>query len=136
MPKMDGIEFCQKIKTHTNTSHIPLIMLTAKAGIDNKIHGLETGADEYLTKPFDASELMVRVRNLIEQRRKLRELFSIKQLQLDPKQVTVNSVDQRFLEKLLKLLEEHYSEAGFGIPQMQEAMALSKSQLHRKLKSL
>ena len=136
MPKMDGIEFCKNIKTHVNTSHIPVIMLTAKAGMENKIHGLETGADEYLTKPFDASELLVRTRNLIEQRRKLRELFSLKDLQVDPKKVKVNSVDQKFLEELLGLLEQHYSDPQFGVPQMQEHLALSKSQLHRKLKAL
>ncbi|MGI9550309.1 MAG: hybrid sensor histidine kinase/response regulator transcription factor, partial [Aurantibacter sp.] len=136
MPKMDGIEFCKKIKSHVNTSHIPVIMLTAKAGVDNKIHGLETGADEYLTKPFDANELVVRVKNLIGQRKKLRELFSIKNLQIDPKKVVVTSVDQKFLERMIELLEEGHSDSHFGILQMQEAMALSKSQLHRKLKAL
>ncbi|MDH3708934.1 MAG: tetratricopeptide repeat protein [Cyclobacteriaceae bacterium] len=136
MPKMDGMEFCKQIKAHVNTSHIPVIMLTAKAGTDNKIHGLETGADEYLTKPFDAHELLIRTKNLIEQRKKLRELFSLKDLQIDPKKVKVTTVDQKFLEELLELLEQHYSDFHFGVPQMQEALALSKSQLHRKLKAL
>lgn len=136
MPKMDGIEFCKKIKTHVNTSHIPVIMLTAKAGMDNKIYGLETGADEYLTKPFDAHELLARTKNLIEQRQKLRTIFSIRDFELNPKNVTVTTVDQKFLEQILELMEQHYPDSDFGVPQMQEALALSKSQLHRKLKAL
>ncbi|MGI9552699.1 MAG: ATP-binding protein, partial [Aurantibacter sp.] len=136
MPKMDGIELCKKLKTGVHTSHIPVIMLTAKAGMDNKIEGLETGADDYLTKPFDAKELLVRTKNLIEQRQKLRELYSNKEVQVDPKKITVTSIDQRFLEEVIILLEEQYSTADFGVPQMQEALAMSKTQLHRKLKAL
>ncbi len=136
MPKMDGIELCEKLKTDVQTSHIPVIMLTAKAGIDNKIAGLETGADDYLTKPFDAKELLVRTKNLIEQRRNLRELYSKTKIQVDPKKITVTSIDQKFLEDLLTLLEENYSDSDFGVPLMQQALAMSKTQLHRKLKAL
>ncbi|MCM4150151.1 hypothetical protein DHD05_00990 [Arenibacter sp. N53] len=136
MPKMDGIELCRKLKTHLNTSHIPVIMLTAKAGMDNKIEGLETGADDYLTKPFDGKELLVRIKNLINQRQKLRELFTNKEVQIDPKKVTVTSIDQKFLEDVLSLLEQKFADSSFGVPQMQGALAMSKTQLHRKLKAL
>ena len=136
MPKMDGIELCKKLKTDVHTSHIPVIMLTAKAGMENKIEGLETGADDYLTKPFDGKELLVRTKNLIEQRRRLRELYSNKEVQIDPKKVTVTSMDQNFLEKVLALLEENSPNSDFGVPQMQDALAMSKTQLHRKLKAL
>ncbi|MGB5437073.1 MAG: response regulator, partial [Maribacter sp.] len=136
MPKMDGIELCKKLKTDVHTSHIPVIMLTAKAGMDNKIEGLETGADDYLTKPFDGKELLVRIKNLIQQRQKLRELFSTKEIKIDPKKVTVTSIDQKFLEQVLELLETNFSNADFGVPQMQDALAMSKTQLHRKLKAL
>ncbi|MEK6152740.1 ATP-binding protein [Flavobacteriaceae bacterium 3-367] len=136
MPKMDGIELCKKLKTDVNTSHIPVIMLTAKAGMDNKLEGLETGADDYLTKPFDAKELLVRTKNLIEQRQKLRELYTNTEIQVDPKKVTVTSIDQKFLEQVLDLLEENYPNSDFGVPQMQKALAMSKTQLHRKLKAL
>ncbi|MEB2778138.1 response regulator [Algoriphagus sp. D3-2-R+10] len=136
MPKMDGIELCRELKTDVHTSHIPVIMLTAKAGIENKIEGLETGADDYLTKPFDGKELLVRSRNLIEQRQKLRELYGNKEIQLDPRKVTATSIDQKFLEQVLELLETNFSDPEFGVPHMQDALAMSKTQLHRKLKAL
>ena len=136
MPKMDGIELCKILKTDVHTSHIPVIMLTAKAGMDNKLEGLETGADDYLTKPFSGKELLIRTKNLIEQRRKLRELYDNKAMQVDPKRITVTSVDQKFLEQVLDLLEANFSDSDFGVPQMQETLAMSKTQLHRKLKAL
>ena len=136
MPKMDGIELCNKLKSNVDTSHIPVIMLTAKAGMENKIEGLETGADDYLTKPFDAKELLVRSRNLIEQRKNLRELYSRSEVNIDPKKVTVNSIDQKFLESLLEVLEGNYEDPDFGVPQIQDALAMSKTQLHRKVKAL
>lgn len=136
MPKMDGIELCKELKTNINTSHIPIIMLTAKAGIENKIEGLETGADDYLTKPFDANELLIRVKNLITQRQKLRELFAEKRIQISPKKVAVMSIDQKFMEQVLELLENNFSDANFGVPRMQKVLVMSKTQLHRKLKAL
>ncbi len=136
MPKMDGIELCKKLKTDVQTSHIPVIMLTAKAGMENKLEGLETGADDYLTKPFDGKELLVRTKNLIEQRLKLRTLYSDKKIQIEPKKITLNSIDQKFLEQLLELLEINHPDSDFGVPQMQDALAMSKTQLHRKLKAL
>ena len=132
---MDGITLCKMLKTNIGTSHIPIIMLTAKAGIENKIEGLETGADEYLTKPFNAKELQVRAKNLIEQRQRLRELFS-KNVSLDPKEITVTSLDEKFLMEVLALLEERYSDSEFGVPQMQKELVMSKTQLHLKIKAL
>ncbi len=136
MPKLDGIELCRRLKTNVETSHIPVIMLTAKAGIENKIEGLETGADDYLTKPFDSKELLVRSNNLIKQRKSLRELFSQSEVNIDPRRVTVNSIDQRFLESLIDLLESNFSDPDFGVLQIQENLAMSKTQLHRKVKAL
>lgn len=136
MPRMDGIELCRKLKTDVNTSHIPVIMLTAKAGIDNKIEGLETGADDYLTKPFEAKELLVRTKNLIEQRKNLRELYSRSEVNINPRQVTVNSVDEKFLQNLIQVLETNHADPEFGVPQIQNALAMSKTQLHRKVKAL
>lgn len=136
MPKMDGIQLCAKLKTSVETSHIPVIMLTARAGIENKIEGLETGADDYLTKPFDAKELYARVKNLILQRQRLREHYKTDQQKLDPEKITVTSLDKKFLEKVLALLEKNHTDADYGVPQMQQDLAMSKTQLHRKLKAL
>ncbi len=136
MPKMDGMELCKELKTHLNTSHIPIIMLTARAGEENKIEGLETGADEYLTKPFSTKELRVRVANLIDQRQRLREHYTENQGTLNPEIITTNSLDKRFLEQVLNLLEEKHSDFNFNVPQMQRELAMSKTQLNRKLKAL
>jgi len=135
MPQMDGITLCKKLKTDLTTSHIPVIMLTAKAGIENKLEGLETGADEYLTKPFNAEELQIRTKNLIDQRQQLRELFS-KNISLDPKSITVTSLDEDFLNSLLALFEEKYNDSAFGVPQIQKAVGVSKTALHSKVKAL
>lgn len=136
MPKMDGMELCKKLKTNLETSHIPVIMLTALAGVENKIEGLETGADDYLTKPFDAKELTVRVKNLIEQRQRLREHYKNNAYTVHPEKITTTSLDRKFLEQVLDLLEKEYTDANFGVPQMQKTLAMSKTQLHRKIKAL
>lgn len=135
MPQMDGFTLCKKLKTDISTSHIPIIMLTAKAGIENKLEGLENGADEYLTKPFNAKELQLRVKNLIRQRQELRKLFS-KNSSLEPKDMTVTSLDEKFLTKVLFLLETKHSDPDFGVPQMQRELGMGKTQLHMKIKAL
>ncbi|MEM8927918.1 MAG: tetratricopeptide repeat protein [Bacteroidota bacterium] len=136
MPKMDGIELCKNLKTNLETSHIPVIMLTARAGTENKIEGLETGADDYLTKPFDAKELSFKVKNLIQRQQKLRGYITKNQFAFDASKIKTTSLDKRFLEQLLELLEREHPESSFGVSQMQSAMALSKTQLHRKVKAL
>jgi two-component system, sensor histidine kinase ChiS len=135
MPKMDGFEFCKAIRGDERTSHIPIIMLTAKAGLDSKIEGLETGVDAYLTKPFSARELKVRVKNLIEQRKQLRKRFSKASI-IKPSEVTAISVDQAFLEKTIKMIEYHFDKPQFSNEMLAETMNMSISQLNRKLNAL
>ncbi len=135
MPQMDGKELCQLLKTDERTSHIPVVMLTAKAGQAHKIEGLETGADDYLTKPFDRQELQVRIKNLITQRQALRKRFS-REVLLEPKQVAITSLDEQFLQKVMDHMEKHLSDPAFGVPQLQDLLAMSKTQLYRKMKAL
>ncbi|WP_175288763.1 tetratricopeptide repeat protein [Flagellimonas eckloniae] len=136
MPKMDGIELCKQLKESLDTSHIPVIMLTARAGVENKIEGLESGSDDYLTKPFNAKELITRVQNLIAQRQRLRNHFKEFETKLDPSKIATTSLDEKFIKKFLDLLEQKHSDSGFGVPQIQKGMAMSKTQLHRKIKAL
>lgn len=132
MPGTDGLEFCRQIKTNLQTSHIPLILLTAKVSQQNKIEGLETGADDYVTKPFNFKELSLRIKNLIEQRKKLKEKFS-KEIKIEPEKVTANSLDKEFLEKALLVAEKNIFDLTFDLESFAKEMFLSRSQLHRKM---
>ena len=132
MPSMDGFEFCKKIKTDWQTSHIPVILLTAKASRESKIEGLETGADDYLTKPFSSKELLVRIKNLLEQRKSLREKFS-KEIKVEPASIAVNSLDNEFLKKAFVIAEKNLSNTEFNSEAFAKEMFVSRSQLHRKL---
>lgn len=135
MPVMDGRTFCQKLKTTKATSHIPVLMLTARADQASKLEGLETGTDDYLIKPFDTKELVVRTHNLIEQRKKLRQLFS-QEMILQPKQISLPSRDAEFLSHLLSLVEEKYSDPDFSVEELSQEIAMSRMQMHRKVKAL
>jgi len=135
MPKMDGIELCRRLKSDERTSHIPVIMLTAKAALDDKLKGIETGADDYITKPFQMKELKARVHNLIEQRRRLRERFS-RELTLEPQDITVNSCDEEFLRRAIATVEDHMSDEQFDIKTFCREMNMSHTTLFRKLCSL
>jgi signal transduction histidine kinase/DNA-binding response OmpR family regulator len=135
MPGIDGCELCEKIKSDIRTSHIPVILLTAKAGEESKISGLETGADDYLTKPFNARELLVRVRNLIEQRRRLQERYRREGL-LQPSDTDLPSVEKRFLRKLVEVTEAGAAQEEFGPQQLSKAMGMSRRTLQRKIRAL
>jgi len=123
------------MKTDERTSHIPVIMLTAKTSVEDRIEGLETGADDYLTKPFNIKELRVRVKNLIKQRQKLRERFR-KELMLEPKDIAVTSADERFLKQTLDIIEKNMSDEDFNVEQLGSELAMSRMQLFRKIKAL
>lgn len=135
MPEMDGLEVCRSLKSDQRTSHIPIIMVTALASDDSKLQGLETGADEYLTKPFDNRELNLRIKKLIESRRLLRERYS-RELHLGPKKIEVASMDEKFLEKVMEAIETHSGDPDFSMEKFGQEVGLSRMQLHRKLKAL
>ena len=135
MPVMDGFTMCSKLKNDIRTSHIPLILLTAKASQDSLIEGLSKGADDYLTKPFHPSELLLRIHNLIARQQKLREKIRV-ELSLPgiPQQKEV--VEDVFLVKLYARLDEHLDDSLFGVDQISGEMNMSRSSLHRKLKTI
>ncbi len=135
MPRMDGIELCEKLKTHELTSHIPVILLTAKADRSSRLQGLETGADDYLAKPFDEEELLVLISNRIEQRRRMRERFK-SNINIGPKEVSVTSADQQFLEKAMAIVEENMSNDAFSVDDLAQEVGMSNRQLQRKFNAL
>ncbi len=135
MPKMNGIELTQKLKADERTSHIPIILLTAKTDFESRIEGLRTGADDYLPKPFSIEELKVRIINLIEQRRKLAEKFR-EEFSALPKQPSELSLDEKFIIKAKAVVEANMSDTRFGIEKFADEMNLSRTQLFRKIKGL
>ncbi|MEP5614083.1 MAG: response regulator [Cyclobacteriaceae bacterium] len=135
MPQMDGFELTAKLREDVKTSHIPIILLTAKAGGEEKIEGLETGADDYLTKPFDGKELVARISNLIQLRRALREKFS-RELMLEPTAISVSSIEEKFISQVIGKIEENMSNSDLSVEKLSADLGISRIHLHRKLKAL
>lgn len=135
MPRMDGYQFCKQIKNNEKTSHIPIVMLTAKAGPNDKLDGLETGADAFLTKPFNPRELKLMIKNLLKQRERFRKQFS-KTIYLQPSKIKGTSIEQVFLQKTITIIETHFSDYRFSVERLAEQLNMSVSQLNRKLNVL
>ena len=139
MPEMDGFELCRILKTDERTSHIPIVLLTAKADHASKIEGLTQGADVYLPKPFDREELLIRLEKLIELRRRLQERYA--QVSGLAYAVKANQSDApdpeaQFLQKAVRIVEAHLNDEEFGMPQLCKALNMSRTNLFRKLKAL
>lgn len=135
MPEMNGYQLCAAIKTNEKLNHIPVILLTAKAATEDKLEGLELGADDYLMKPFNSHELELRARNLIHTRRTLREKFTSEML-LKPSAVTVPSAQRQFLERVTAAVEKHLAEEELSVESLAKEIGLSRAQLHRKVKAI
>ena len=142
MPEMDGYELCARVKSDERTSHIPLVLLTARAAPESRIEGLETGADDFITKPFDPEELHIRIRNLIKQRKRLKEKF-LRDIHLEGIQdgsknddEALVSIDQKFLVRARETVKKYLSDESFDITIFSSEMNLSRTQLHRKLRAL
>jgi YesN/AraC family two-component response regulator len=135
MPVMDGLELCRALKDKLETSHIPIILLTAKGAVESKIEGFKTGADDYIPKPYNTELLESRIDNLIESRRKLRRLFSQGNEML-PESVTYSSTDQKFLEEALEHIERNLENTTFSVNDFATGMCISRSLLHKKLTAL
>ncbi len=155
MPIMDGLELCKAVKSNIATSHIPVILLTAKDSLQDKEEGYETGADSYITKPFSAKLLSSRIKNILGARRRLASLISSK-IEAKPEskpatetaapekemehpaatEIKLSKIDEAFLEKFKSIVEERIADPKLDMAFMQESMNMSHSTLYRKLKSL
>lgn len=147
MPVMDGLTFCSRLKQHEATSHIPVLLLTARSSEQQYIEGMQTGADMYMTKPFSADLLVANIASLLANRQKLRQLFKTQNLSsalptanqhstLNTQQPTSTSPDRRFLDTFLKAMEKHMSNTNLKIEDLGDEMGLSRVQLYRKVKAL
>ena len=135
MPGMDGRKLCAKLKNDERTSHIPLILLTARATTHDKIEGLECGADDYIFKPFSIEEIEARICNLLEQRERLRHKYS-GYIGLDWSKITVTTLDEQFLKKVTDIVGDHLHDFKFDVRALQDKMAMSESTMYKKLKAL
>jgi signal transduction histidine kinase/AraC-like DNA-binding protein len=135
MPVMDGIALCKRLKADERTSHIPIILLTAKASESSKLEGLHTGADDYLTKPFKGAELQARVHNLIESRKQLRDKFS-REVKLQPAEVLITSADETLLMNIMSILEANFMDPTFSLESFEKKAGMSRTQFYRKMKAL
>ncbi|MDN5291911.1 MAG: hypothetical protein PWQ06_2150 [Anaerophaga sp.] len=136
MPVMDGIELCHQLKNNIYTSHVPVILLSARALVEHQLEGLKTGADDYIPKPFSMKILKARADNLIESRKKLRALFSNNVPQSNEELEAVSSLDRQFMEKAYQVLEDNYPNADFSVESFAGLMFVSRSLLYKKLKAL
>ncbi len=135
MPVMDGIEFCRSIKGNFDTSHIPLILLTAKKQEEDRVEAYESGADAFITKPFNLSVLHARIGNLLKSRERVMKDFK-KQLVFEAKELNYTSMDEDFLQRAIDCVNRHLDDPGFDQTQFLEEMNTTKSTFFRKLKSL
>ena len=137
MPEMDGFTLLRMIKTNMNISHIPVVMLTSKAAVANRLEGLEKGADAFLAKPFDMDELHVVINNLISKNLRLKGKYSGSQQQKDKveeKQVKGN--DEALMERIMKVVNEHLDDSDFNVETLTKEVGISRAQLHRKMKEM
>jgi AraC-like DNA-binding protein len=137
MPVMDGIELCKKIKQNININYIPVILLTAKTGIEDKMAGLETGADAYIPKPFSTDYLQKSIENLLENRKRISSRFENRE-KIDEKisEIQIKSNDDTLMEKIIKVINENISNPELNVEMLAQEVGLSRVHLYRKLKEL
>lgn len=140
MPKADGFTLVKTLRQAPTTSHIPIIILSAKASPESKLKGLEIGSDDYLTKPFSSKELLLKVRNILQRKEKLWQVFhqslSKPHLPIEPSKITATSMDEQLLEQALRVVETYLSDTSFDVKVFCQEMGMSRSSLHQKLKAL
>lgn len=132
MPVMDGTELCRQIKTNIQWSHIPVILLTARTAEESKIESLESGADDYITKPFNFNVLKLRINKFIEWTQKCHHAFGQK-MDISPSEITITSLDEQLIQKAIQIVEEHLTDTDFSVEILSGALGLSRSHLYKKL---
>jgi DNA-binding response OmpR family regulator len=135
MPVMDGLTFCRNLKNNMDTSHIPVLLLTAKHGEESEVEGLKSGADDYIYKPFNEEILRIKIKNVLAYRENLK-LNYLNQLKIEPSDITTTSRDKEFIEKAIKVVEEYMSDTEFDIKTFASGMAMSPSTMLRKMKAI
>jgi DNA-binding response OmpR family regulator len=135
MPEKDGYELCRVLKNDRITSHIPIILLTAKASEENIIEGLETGADDYVTKPFSTRILCARIKNLIDLRRHLQDTLN-REMTFQPDKISVSPIDKEFLHDLQAVIEENISDPDFSVEELSKKLYMGRTTLYRKIQAL
>ena len=132
MPEMDGIELCKKIKSDKRTAHLPVILLTALTTDDEQLTGLETGANDYMTKPFNFEILLSKIRNLLAQQALSKKTYQ-KQVDLKPQEAEVESVNDKFIRQLSMQIEKHLSDSNYSVDQLSADLNMSRVGLYKKL---
>ena len=132
MPVMSGTELCKQVKNNINWSHIPVILLTARAAEENKLEGLEMGADDYLTKPFNFEMLKLRISKFLEWTNKSHQSFSQK-MDVSPAEITITPLDEQLIERAIKEVEKRIADSDFSVEELSAAVGLSRTHLYKKL---
>ncbi len=135
MPGMDGIELLRELKSNINTNHIPVIILTAKTSESKRVEGLQAGADDYITKPFNLDVLELKIKNLLEGRKALKEKY-IRRVVIEGSEIEIENEDEKFLKKALDIVEVHISDTEFSVEVFSQEIGLSRVHLYRKLHAL
>jgi DNA-binding response OmpR family regulator len=135
MPQMTGVEVCRDIKSNTETSHIPVILLTARSTEEQKVEGLSTGADDYITKPFNFEILQLRIKNLIQKRETFQKDFR-KQMEVKGSAIQVTSLDEMLIKKAIQFVESRITDAGFSVEDLSSELNMSRVHLYKKLMAI
>jgi len=135
MPEMDGLQLCQAVKSADSTSHIPVVLLTARASVNHQVDGLNIGANAYISKPFNPQILTLNIRNLLAAQETMRQKFS-QQLILEPSIIDVESPEHKFLNKLMEVIEANMADSDFGVDELVDKMNMSRTVLYKKVQSL
>ena len=135
MPNVDGLELCQRLRNDIRTSHIPIILLTARTADEDKIKGLEIGADDYITKPFNMDVLLLRVTKLLDKRSRMQKQFQ-QTVEINPSEVQITSMDEKLIKKAVAVVEANLAEAGFSVEELSKELAMSRVYLYKKMMAI